>query len=126
MSEALTPKEFVRDLMKRIEARRTFGGHPLWLSIADGKLEPGADAGVRRPVLPAGARVPARDQRDARQLSVPEGTHRARGEHLRGGDGTDLRLQSAAPGSLHSLRRSRSVSRARRWSTASRCRRHAR
>src|SRR5262245_59775925 len=38
MSEALSPKEFVRDLLRRIEARRTFGGHPLWLTIADGKL----------------------------------------------------------------------------------------
>ncbi|HWP65972.1 MAG TPA: iron-containing redox enzyme family protein [Candidatus Limnocylindria bacterium] len=38
MSEALTPEAFVGDLMKRIQARRTFGGHPLWLAIADGKL----------------------------------------------------------------------------------------
>jgi len=38
MNEVLTAKDFVRDLMKRIEARRTFGGHPLWLAIADGKL----------------------------------------------------------------------------------------
>ena len=38
MSEALTPEAFVRDLLMRIEARRTFGGHPLWLAIAEGKL----------------------------------------------------------------------------------------
>src|SRR5512134_1471958 len=38
MGVALTAENFVRDLMKRIEARRTFGGHPLWLAIADGKL----------------------------------------------------------------------------------------
>lgn len=37
MSEALPPDVFVRDLMARIEARRTFGSHPLWLAIADGK-----------------------------------------------------------------------------------------
>ena len=38
MAEALRPEDFVRDLLKRIEARRTFGEHPLWLAIADGKL----------------------------------------------------------------------------------------
>ena len=38
MSEVLTPEDFVRDLVKRIEGRRTFGSHPLWLAIADGKL----------------------------------------------------------------------------------------
>ena len=38
MSEVRTPEEFMRDLVARIEARRTFGGHPLWLEIADGKL----------------------------------------------------------------------------------------
>jgi pyrroloquinoline-quinone synthase len=38
MSEALAPADFMRDLLGRIEARRTFGGHPLWLEIADGKL----------------------------------------------------------------------------------------
>jgi pyrroloquinoline-quinone synthase len=35
---ALPPAEFMRDLLARVEARRTFGGHPLWLAIADGKL----------------------------------------------------------------------------------------
>jgi pyrroloquinoline-quinone synthase len=38
MSGALTPEAFIQDLLARIEARRTFGGHPLWLEIADGKL----------------------------------------------------------------------------------------
>ena len=38
MSEALAPKAFIRDLVARIEARRTFGSHPLWLELADGKL----------------------------------------------------------------------------------------
>jgi len=38
MSEALAPEEFIRDLVARIQARRTFGSHPLWLAIADGKL----------------------------------------------------------------------------------------
>jgi pyrroloquinoline-quinone synthase len=38
MSQALTPETFIQDLLARIEARRTFGGHPLWLAIADGKL----------------------------------------------------------------------------------------
>ena len=38
MSEVLAPEDFVRDLVTRIEARRTFGRHPLWLDLADGKL----------------------------------------------------------------------------------------
>ena len=38
MSEVLTPAAFIQDLVGRIEARRTFGRHPLWLAIADGKL----------------------------------------------------------------------------------------
>jgi pyrroloquinoline-quinone synthase len=38
MSEALAPEAFIQDLVARIEARRTFGGHPLWLELADGKL----------------------------------------------------------------------------------------
>ena len=38
MSEVLTPEAFIRDLVTRIEARRTFGCHPLWLELADGKL----------------------------------------------------------------------------------------
>ncbi len=37
-SEALAPEAFIRDLEARIQARRTFGGHPLWHAIADGKL----------------------------------------------------------------------------------------
>ncbi len=37
-SEALTPEAFIRDLEARIQARRTFGSHPLWHEIADGKL----------------------------------------------------------------------------------------
>src|SRR5262245_4389832 len=39
MSEARTPEDFIRDLVARIQARRTFGGHPLWLALADGKLD---------------------------------------------------------------------------------------
>ena len=39
MSEALPPKAFIEELTGRIAARRTFGGHPLWLEIADGKLD---------------------------------------------------------------------------------------
>ena len=39
MSETLAPGAFIRDLLARIEARRTFGGHPLWHAIADGKLD---------------------------------------------------------------------------------------
>jgi len=39
MSEVLAPEAFIADLVARIEARRTFGGHPLWLEIADGKLD---------------------------------------------------------------------------------------
>lgn len=38
MTEALPPEAFVEDLTARIRARRTFGSHPLWLEIADGKL----------------------------------------------------------------------------------------
>ena len=38
MNEGLTPEDFIRDLITRIEARRTFGRHPLWLDLADGKL----------------------------------------------------------------------------------------
>lgn len=38
MGEALSPEAFIRDLTERIAARRTFGGHPLWHQIADGKL----------------------------------------------------------------------------------------
>ena len=29
MGQALAPEAFIRDLVARIEARRTFGGHPL-------------------------------------------------------------------------------------------------
>ena len=36
---ALAPEAFIRDLVARIQARRTFGGHPLWHQIADGKLD---------------------------------------------------------------------------------------
>jgi pyrroloquinoline-quinone synthase len=38
MSDALAPEAFIRDLLARIEVRRTFGRHPLWLELADGKL----------------------------------------------------------------------------------------
>ncbi|HXJ37271.1 MAG TPA: iron-containing redox enzyme family protein [Candidatus Eisenbacteria bacterium] len=38
MSEVLAPADFIRDLVARIESRRTFGRHPLWLEIFDGKL----------------------------------------------------------------------------------------
>jgi len=38
MSETLSPEAFIQDLEARIQARRTFGSHPLWLEIADGKL----------------------------------------------------------------------------------------
>jgi pyrroloquinoline quinone (PQQ) biosynthesis protein C len=38
MTEALAPEDFIRHLVTRIEARRTFGRHPLWLEITDGKL----------------------------------------------------------------------------------------
>jgi len=38
MSDVLAPQDFVRDLVARIEAGRTFGRHPLWLDIANGKL----------------------------------------------------------------------------------------
>src|SRR5678815_3713099 len=39
MTDALTPDAFIGDLVARIQARRTFGNHPLWLAIADGKLD---------------------------------------------------------------------------------------
>src|SRR5512139_2099838 len=38
MSGVLPPKDFIRHLVARIQARRTFGSHPLWLDLADGKL----------------------------------------------------------------------------------------
>jgi pyrroloquinoline-quinone synthase len=38
MSEVRTPQDFIQDLVARIAARRTFGSHPLWLRLADGKL----------------------------------------------------------------------------------------
>ena len=38
MSEVLAPEAFIQDLVARIQARRTFGSHPLWLALADGKL----------------------------------------------------------------------------------------
>lgn len=38
MSGVLGPEAFIDDLTARIQARRTFGSHPLWLAIADGKL----------------------------------------------------------------------------------------
>jgi pyrroloquinoline-quinone synthase len=38
MSEPMAPQDFIKELVSRIEARRTFGSHPLWLEIADGKL----------------------------------------------------------------------------------------
>jgi pyrroloquinoline-quinone synthase len=38
MTEVLAPEAFIQDLVARIQARRTFGGHPLWHAIADGKL----------------------------------------------------------------------------------------
>jgi hypothetical protein len=31
MSEVLAPEAFIKDLVARIAARRTFGSHPLWL-----------------------------------------------------------------------------------------------
>jgi len=39
MSDVLAPKAFIEDLVARIAARRTFGGHPLWHEIAAGKLD---------------------------------------------------------------------------------------
>lgn len=39
MSDVLTPDALIRDLTVRIQARRTFGGHPLWLAIAEGTLK---------------------------------------------------------------------------------------
>ena len=38
MSAVLAPEAFIQDLVALIQARRTFGGHPLWHAIADGKL----------------------------------------------------------------------------------------
>ena len=38
MTQVLAPEAFIQDLVACIGARRTFGGHPLWLEIADGKL----------------------------------------------------------------------------------------
>jgi pyrroloquinoline-quinone synthase len=38
MTTVLSPDDFIRELLARIEARRTFGRHPLWLEIADGRL----------------------------------------------------------------------------------------
>jgi len=40
-SKTLAPKAFIKELEAKIKARRTFGSHPLWLEIADGKLDPG-------------------------------------------------------------------------------------
>jgi pyrroloquinoline-quinone synthase len=41
MSEVLTPEAFIKDLVARIEARRTFGSHPLWCALAAGRLSRG-------------------------------------------------------------------------------------
>ena len=38
MTEVLAHEAFIQELIARIQARRTFGGHPLWHAIADGKL----------------------------------------------------------------------------------------
>jgi len=38
VSEVLAPEDFIKDLVARIEARRTFGSHPLWLDLAEGTL----------------------------------------------------------------------------------------
>ena len=38
MSKVLAPDAFIQDLVMRIESRRTFGSHPLWLELADGSL----------------------------------------------------------------------------------------
>jgi pyrroloquinoline-quinone synthase len=38
VSDALAPEAFIQEILARIRARRTFGGHPLWHAIADGKL----------------------------------------------------------------------------------------
>jgi pyrroloquinoline-quinone synthase len=38
MNEVLAPDDFIQDLSARIAARRTFGDHPLWLDLANGKL----------------------------------------------------------------------------------------
>ena len=37
-AKALKPEAFIQDLVARVKARRTFGGHPLWLELADGTL----------------------------------------------------------------------------------------
>src|SRR5215469_1185892 len=59
---------------------------------------------LRRPVLLAGARVPPRRERHARQLSVPGRAQGARRECLRGGDRAALRVRPTPPRSLHPLR----------------------
>src|SRR5262249_7410676 len=38
MCKVLAPEDFIRDLLARIEGRRTFGNHPLWRELAEGKL----------------------------------------------------------------------------------------
>ncbi len=38
MGDVLASQALIDDLVARIEARRTFGRHPLWLDLADGKL----------------------------------------------------------------------------------------
>ena len=38
MSDVLASEAFIQDLVARIQARRTFGSHSLWLDLADGKL----------------------------------------------------------------------------------------
>jgi pyrroloquinoline-quinone synthase len=38
MTTVLAPDAFVRELLGRIEARRTFGRHPLWVALAAGTL----------------------------------------------------------------------------------------
>lgn len=37
---AKSTPEFVRELMKTIQAKRSFGGHPLWHAIAAGRVSP--------------------------------------------------------------------------------------
>lgn len=37
--DVLAPEAFVQELVRRIEARRTFGGHPLWRALAAGDLD---------------------------------------------------------------------------------------
>ena len=39
MADLLPPKAFADSLRERIEARRSFGGHPLWHRIAEGGVE---------------------------------------------------------------------------------------